>query len=239
MEFRSAASPQPRVRPGFSTIAANECVANVVWLFTLTDKKYAVIVASIVDVYADYSGRNLSQINSLFWTIQFVPASHAFVDCLLAAIMCYYLQKSRAGPGFSRVDSTVVKLMQYIIGSGVATAACAIATLIALTVRPNGLLWTVFHYSLSKLYINSYLALLNARQHLRKRMEGSSSLMSPSDVRFVGHESYIQDFPSGSTDSHHSKNAKAGPSLVILNDTPISEGFPEDKKVMVSTSLIV
>jgi len=32
---------------GFSTIAANECVTNVIWLFTLTDKMYAVIVASI------------------------------------------------------------------------------------------------------------------------------------------------------------------------------------------------
>jgi len=37
----------------------------------------------------------------LQWAIPFVPASHAFVDCLLAGIMCYYLQKSRAGPGFS------------------------------------------------------------------------------------------------------------------------------------------
>jgi hypothetical protein len=33
--------------------------------------------------------------------VPFIPACHAFVDCLLASVMCYYLQKSRAGPGFS------------------------------------------------------------------------------------------------------------------------------------------
>jgi len=115
---------------------------------------------------------------------------------------------------------------------------------IQLTVRPYGLLWTVFHYLLSKclcyyiaitsladacvIYsirqlipsivcrtffagcpVHSRMRSLNARQHIRKRMEGSSSLIPPSDVRFVGHESYIHDFPSGSTDSRHDKNAKA------------------------------
>jgi hypothetical protein len=37
----------------------------------------------------------------LQWALPYCLASHAFVDCLLAGIMCYYLQKSRAGPGFS------------------------------------------------------------------------------------------------------------------------------------------
>jgi hypothetical protein len=32
---------------GFCTIVANECVTKAVWPFTLTDKMYAVIVASI------------------------------------------------------------------------------------------------------------------------------------------------------------------------------------------------
>ncbi|KIM77003.1 hypothetical protein PILCRDRAFT_825752 [Piloderma croceum F 1598] len=86
----------------------------------------------------------------LQWAIQFCLGSHAFVDCLLAGVMCYYLQKGRAGPGFSSVDSVVVKLMKYIVSSGVVTAACAIATLIAITLLPDSLLWTVFYYLLSK-----------------------------------------------------------------------------------------
>jgi hypothetical protein len=161
---------------------------------------------------------------------------------------------------------------------------------IQLTVRPYGLLWTVFHYLLSKclshyiivmslsdacvIYsirqlvpcmvcrsffagcqVHSSTRSLNARQHIRKRIEGSSlTLMSPSDVRFVGNENYIQDFHSGSTDSGNNVKAsfmvdcgsseninnlqQAGPSLAILNDTQISKGFAEDKQVMVvSTSL--
>ena len=95
---------------------------------------------------------------------------------------------------------------------------------------------------------------LNARQHIRKRIEGSS-LTPPSDAQFVGDESYIQGSSSGSTGSRHSKDAKAsspvdygsaenidnlrqaGLSLLILNDTQISEGLAADKNVVISSSL--
>ena len=157
---------------------------------------------------------------------------------------------------------------------------------IQLTVNPDTLLWTLFHYMLSK-WLCYYIAVtsladafviysirqlllcivrrifftgcpvrsrtrsLNARQHIRKRIEGSS-LTPPSDVRFIGNESYTQDFHSGSTGSRHSEASflvgygfsenidnlrQAGPSLVTLNDIQISEGLATDKKVMVSTSL--
>jgi hypothetical protein len=55
--------------------------------------------------------------------------------------------------------------------------------------------------------VRSRMRSLNARQHIRKRIEGPSLLAPPSDIRFVG-ESYTQDSYSGSTGSHHSNNAK-------------------------------
>lgn len=92
---------------------------------------------------------------------------------------------------------------------------------------------------------------LNARQHIRKKMEGPSLPTAFSNIRFaVGSESCIQDSHSGSTGSH-SNDAKvsilessentdnfrqAGPSLVILNHTQSSEGLAVDKRVGISTS---
>jgi len=229
------------------TVIVTSLYAVRIWNFARRPRRYLACVlvvaqllqttASIVDLYTTYSCRDMSQLSRSFWTIQFSLASHAFVDCFLAGAMCYYLQKGRSG--FSPTDSTVVKLMQYVIGSGMVTAAFAIATLVAITIRPYGLLWTVFYFLLSKLYINSFLAFLNARQHIRKRIEGPSlpTSMSFSDVRFAGGERYTQGSHSGSTGSQHSNDAKAGPSLVILHDAQSSEGLAADKTVGISTSL--
>ena len=74
----------------------------------------------------------------------------------------------------------------------------------------------------------------------------------PSDAQFINGKSYIQGSNSGSTGSSHSNDAQAsflvdygsaenidnlrqaGPSLLILNDTQISEA---DEKVVISASL--
>ena len=157
-----------------------------------------------------------------------------------------------------------------------------------ITVIPNGSLWTVFYYLLSKCLcyyitiaslpddcvicsihqlipcivcrtlfagctVHSRTRSLNARQLIRKRIEGPS-LTPPSDARFAGSESYIQGSNSGSTGSHHSNDAnasflvdygsaenidnlqQAGPSLLILNDTQSLEGLAGNKKVVISTS---
>jgi hypothetical protein len=161
---------------------------------------------------------------------------------------------------------------------------------IQITLRPYGLLWTVFHYLLSKCLcyyititslpdacvicsihqlipcvvcrklfaccsVHSHTRSLNARRHIRKQIEGPSSLMPPSDVQFVGSERYIQGSHSGSTGSRRSNDPKAsflvdygsfesidnlqqaGPSLVILNDTQSLERLAADKKDVISTSL--
>jgi len=216
-----------------------------VWNFARRPRHYlagALVVAqllhttaSIVDVHAAYSAKNFRQISQYFWTIQFSLSSHAVVDCFLAGAMCYYLQKGRSG--FSQSDGIVTKLIQYVVGSGVVTAACAIATLVVITIKPYGLVWTVFYYMRSKLYVNSFLAFLNARQHIRKRIEGPSLPTSFSDVRFVVGQHYTQDSRSGSTGSHHSNDAKGGSSLIILNDVHLEGSVAADKKVGISTSL--
>ena len=72
--------------------------------------------------------------------IRFGLTAHAFVDFFLAAVMCYYLQIGRTGfsayaflfpqkacfcwsmSSCNRMDGTVVKLMQYVVSSGLATA---------------------------------------------------------------------------------------------------------------------
>jgi len=115
--------------------------------------------------------------------------------------------------------------------------AGAIATLVSLTIKPYGLVWTVFYFMLSKLYVNSFLAFLNARQHIHKRIEGPSLPTTFSSVHFsVGGKLQIQGSHSGPTGSHDSNDTKAGPSLEILNDAQSLEGMAVDKEVEILTS---
>jgi hypothetical protein len=94
---------------------------------------------------------------------------------------------------------------------------------------------------------------LNARQHIRKKMEGPSLPTAFSNIHFaVGSESCIQDSHSGSTGSHsndakvsilvdyesseNTDNFRQAPSLVILNHARSSEGLAVDRRVGISTS---
>ena len=96
---------------------------------------------------------------------------------------------------------------------------------------------------------------LNARQHIRKRIEGPSLPTAFSHVCFSeGGERYIKSSHSGSAGSHDSNGPsvsilvdyestentndlrQAGLELVILNDAQSSEGLAVDKKVEISTS---
>ncbi|KIM74319.1 hypothetical protein PILCRDRAFT_828312 [Piloderma croceum F 1598] len=230
-----------------------------IWAFARQPRRYIVcflavaeflqITAAIVEVYACFTCPNLGDMINFLWEIEFGLASHAFVDVLLAGTMCFYLQKGRTDTSFKTLfsltrgimphstDGTVVKLMQYIVGSGTATALCAIATVTATAISPYSMIWTACYYLLSKLYVNSFLAFLNARQSIRRRMEDSS--ISPpapiSDVRFAGPESSSQ----GSLASRHHNDSKAGHSLVMFNDSASPEGSVGEQQPKASTLLTV
>ncbi|EEB91278.1 hypothetical protein MPER_10390, partial [Moniliophthora perniciosa FA553] len=65
--------------------------------------------------------------------------------------------------------------------------------MICYAVMPNNFIFLGFYLLLSKLYLNSYLACLNARDSLREKSNGTKSFnlseFSPSAPRFMSHPS--------------------------------------------------
>ncbi|KIM87849.1 hypothetical protein PILCRDRAFT_814561 [Piloderma croceum F 1598] len=100
---------------------------HLLWLLVVA--QLLQLAAAIIEIYACYVCATLADMDRYLVEIRFGLTAHAFVDCFLAAVMCYYLQIGRTG--FSAMDGTVVKLMQYVVSSGLATAICAVATIIA------------------------------------------------------------------------------------------------------------
>ncbi|OBZ76406.1 hypothetical protein A0H81_03434 [Grifola frondosa] len=92
-------------------------------------------------------------------------------DFIIAVSLCWLLAKRRTG--FKRTDSIIRVLMLYSINTCVLTTLCGFCCLITLIMMPDNLIFMAFYFAMPKLFINSFLAMLNSRKHMREM--GSSS----------------------------------------------------------------
>lgn len=113
---------------------------------------------------ATYPG--LSAVATLFY-VNF--GSNLSADVYVAVVLCYYLWRSRTGVG--KTDSLIVTLILYTVNTGLLTALDASAGLITYAAMPNNFIFIAFYLNLSKLFVNSYLASLNAREGLIGKMK--------------------------------------------------------------------
>ncbi|KAG6835281.1 hypothetical protein H0H93_003168 [Arthromyces matolae] len=106
-------------------------------------------------------------------------------DVVIAGALCFFLHRSRTG--FKKSNTMITKLILFAVSAGVLTSICCIACLIAILVWPSTLIYVGFYFLLGKLYTNSLLATLNARQYIRRLGEdgGPESFnLHPSETLF-------------------------------------------------------
>jgi len=108
----------------------------------------------------------LGSISTLFY-LDF--AAIFVADTLVALSLCYFLRNSRTG--IKKTDSLISVLIMYTINTGVLTCVDAIVGLVLFAAMPGNLVYVAFYLQLSKLYLNAYLATLNARDSLRGRTD--------------------------------------------------------------------
>ncbi|KAF4588727.1 hypothetical protein EYR40_010281 [Pleurotus pulmonarius] len=120
---------------------------------------------------------------SFAWVILFpgclVPL---LLDMTIAATMFFLLWSQKVDLP-SRMDRVVAMLVTYIVGTGVLTSVMKLAYLLIFSARPDTLLFLCVEFSGTRLYVNSYYALLNARKSLRNELDPSHSINSPSDIQ--------------------------------------------------------
>ncbi|PBK91918.1 hypothetical protein ARMGADRAFT_192765 [Armillaria gallica] len=96
-------------------------------------------------------------------SIYVVFSTLAGADFFIAATMCYYLDKGTSMTSFSNTTKMIVGLMRLAVISGLTTSVCELLTLVAFVAWPKTLIFVAIHFILPKLYINSMLVMLNAR----------------------------------------------------------------------------
>ncbi|KAJ7769197.1 hypothetical protein DFH07DRAFT_954435 [Mycena maculata] len=95
-------------------------------------------------------------------------------DLSVALVLCYLLRGSRTG--FQWTDSLIARLMMYAMNTGLLVALDAAAGMFSYVFMPHNFIFLGFYLLLSKLYLNSYLAILNARKGLREKFDEPKSI---------------------------------------------------------------
>ncbi|PBK79558.1 hypothetical protein ARMGADRAFT_120401 [Armillaria gallica] len=150
------------------------------WIVVLT---VAIALGSgIFSVYDAYSISNFLLIPSIKGSICVLFAMAATSDFIIAFSMCYYLHKSREASAFSSTSDMLYGLMRLVVISGLATSTCSLLTLITYLVWQDSLIFLGVDLILPKLYVNSLLAMLNARRDHRATNKAPSV---PKVLRFT------------------------------------------------------
>ncbi|PBK84962.1 hypothetical protein ARMGADRAFT_1087867 [Armillaria gallica] len=112
------------------------------------------------------------------WAVDISFATATGIDFFISFAICYYLHKSRSISEFSSTNSRLLVLMWFVLMSGLATSACSTVALITFIVLPNTLVFLGVESLLTKLYVNSLLSMLNARNRLQGAKAGSGAALS-------------------------------------------------------------
>jgi hypothetical protein len=169
-----------------------------------------VVVVVALGVFFIWRGTVLnrfSSFHSLTWALCTGMTAGALADVLIAASMCWYLFRKRTG--FARTDSIIMTLMAYSVNSGLVTAILAGTMTVTFLVSRSSLIWMAFNWVMSKCYVNSLLAMLNSRDHLRDRPPASWS----------NHENGVNMSSFRVDNTYGTKSGPAGVSVTVHRST--------------------
>ncbi|KAJ8596759.1 hypothetical protein M405DRAFT_856278 [Rhizopogon salebrosus TDB-379] len=118
---------------------------------------------AIVVIEAVYKAHVFADLKQSRWLTYSGQATAIFAYLLIASSLCYFLATSRTG--FSSIDSFMVKVMAVVVNTGILTGLCSVAVVVIRAIMPESYIFLSIQFLFPKLYINSFLALLNARYY--------------------------------------------------------------------------
>ncbi|KDQ56637.1 hypothetical protein JAAARDRAFT_36115 [Jaapia argillacea MUCL 33604] len=135
-------------------------------------------------------------------------ASTAVMDLLMAGLLSYSLYHSRIG--VKETDTVVKKIIVLVVNTAILTSGLAFADLAAFWTLGNyNLIHRALNINLSKVYVNTTLAMLNARQSLAQGLHGHPT----SNITF------------GVLDSFHDPTATTVDTTVVTEPANCSDDY--------------
>lgn len=91
-----------------------------------------------------------------------------FSDMSIASVLCFYLLKSRSRY-YEGTDCILKLLVRYTLNTGLLATFWSIGSVISFGLKPRTEISLIFYLPLSEVYVNAFLASLNARKSLREK----------------------------------------------------------------------
>ncbi|OAX33665.1 hypothetical protein K503DRAFT_748458 [Rhizopogon vinicolor AM-OR11-026] len=156
----------------------------------------------MVLIWAIYRCHVFSDLIGIQWATYMTLSTVAFIDFIIASSLCYILATSRTG--FSSTDSLLTNLMAYTINTGCLTSIFSMAGIIMCAVMPKNFIFLGIEFLMVKLYVNSYLALLNARYYLQP----NNSDTIQSSEHHIHHGVYHQELHSNMSQDRNFQSSR-------------------------------
>ncbi|KAG5734598.1 hypothetical protein E4T56_gene8611, partial [Termitomyces sp. T112] len=138
--------------------------------YVVTVLLLAGFVVGTILAYKVCTAHLYSELEEIPWSINTSLATSTATDFLIAGAMCYYLRKSRSSHS-EHMNSRISRLMQYTVSTGLFTSACSLSAMFCYILLPGNFIYLALQFFLTKVYVGSFFAMLNARQ----RTENGSS----------------------------------------------------------------
>ncbi|KAJ3535862.1 hypothetical protein NM688_g6920 [Phlebia brevispora] len=107
------------------------------------------------------------------WMFTMGLVASAVLDISIAFFLSFYLRKGKSG--YSTMDQIIDALILYTVETdGFEPSLTTIVSLICWVAMSHNLVYLALHFTISKLYANSFLATLNSRKTLKVRSQASS-----------------------------------------------------------------
>ncbi|TFK31124.1 hypothetical protein BDQ12DRAFT_308038 [Crucibulum laeve] len=144
------------------------------------------------------------QVNKLSWLLYSGLSSAVVVDAFIAIVLSCTIYQQRTG--FKNTNEMLKKLILLAINTGVLMTFGSMSVFIAYVARPHSLIYIGAYMPTNKIYINSLLASLNAREYVR----GSNNVITDSVMPTFDNEGSIDSSALSSFNkSSNSKDLKS------------------------------
>jgi len=151
-----------------------------------------------------YTIKDFTQLDLIKWATFLALITASVVDFFIAASLCFTLARLRTG--FEKTDSMLKSLMLYVINTGVLTSLCSLTALSLYAAYPHNFIFLAIEFPMTKLYVNAFVAMFNARRRLHAVMDKTANSSNP-DV-FGSEPVTINSIPGGPDADEKNKGAK-------------------------------
>lgn len=149
-------------------------------------------------------------------------------DLSVTLSLIWLLVKSRTG--FRRTDNVIDTIMLYTVNTAFIVGIDSAISAITYLIMPSNFIFMAFYLLTSKLYLNAYLAMLNARDDMRKTIhepaslqlssisDGTTAIQSEKGIRTKGVSVRVDTYTERNEDRLYT--ASAGSTVIPLVSLP-------------------